>query len=416
MPEAVAARPPMDYPPRPMTDQPAVRPTLRLKPGAHRRAMSGHPWVFSNEIEMIPALKALAPGTVVRVLADDGRALGTALFNPHPLISARLLTRDPEAVIDRDFLAARLARALALREKLLPVPHYRLVHAEADGLPGTVIDRFNDTIVVQVNTAGMERLTDELLAALDALLSPRVVLLRNDGAARSLEGLEPEVRLVKGSLDEPIELVENGARFLADPSEGQKTGWFFDQRDNRAAVAKLAAGARVLDLYSYCGGFGVQAALAGAAQVTAIDRSQPALDLAARAAALNGVAERCTFRRAEAFEELQRLADARERFGVVIADPPAFIKSKKDLHQGARAYRKLSRLAAQRVEPEGFLFVASCSHHIDMAGFASEVRHGLAAAERSGRVLMSSGAAADHPVHPFLPESAYLKGMLLQLD
>ncbi len=403
-----------------MPSQPTIsadaRPALRLNPGAPRRAMSGHPWIFSNEVQMTPALKALEPGTTVRVLADDGRAIGTALFNPHTLIAARLVERDPEAVIDRDFLGRRIARALALRGKLLPVPYYRLVHAEADGLPGTVIDRFGDVLVVQANTAGMERLTGELLGALDDVLAPRTVLLRNDSAARGLEGLESYVRVVKGSLDGPIPLVENGARFLADPREGQKTGWFFDQRDNRAAVARLAEGARVLDLYAYCGGFAVQAALAGAADVTAVDRSQPALDLAAQAAELNGVARRCAFRRAEVFEELQRLADARERFGVVIADPPAFIKSKKDLHQGARAYRKLARLAAGLVGPEGFLFVASCSHHIDMAGFAAELRHGLAAAGRSGRVLLSSGAAADHPVHPFLPESAYLKGMLLQLD
>ena len=365
---------------------------------------------------MTPEVKALPAGTVVRVLADDGRALGTALFNPHSLISARLVDREPEAVIDRAFLAARLARALALRERLIDVPHYRLVHAEADGLPGTVVDRFGDVAVVQINTAGMERLTDEFLAALDEVLEPRAVLLKNDGPSRQLEGLDSYVRPAKGSLDGPIEVLENGVRFLADPREGQKTGWFYDQRDNRAAVARLADGARVLDLYSYAGGFAVQAAMAGAAEVVAIDRSQPALDLATRAAELNGVSRRCRFRRGEAFDELQRLGDAGERFEIVIADPPAFIKSKKDLHQGARAYRKLARLAAALVAPGGFLFLASCSHHIDAAAFADEVRHGLAAANRSGRVLLSSGAAPDHPVHPFLPETAYLKGMLLQLD
>lgn len=392
------------------------RPTLRLKPGAHRRALSGHPWIYSNEIQMTAEAKALPPGSVVRVLADDGRALGTALFNPHTLIGARLIDRDPEAAVDRAFLAGRLARALRLRERLVPVPHYRLVHAEADGLPGTVIDRFGDVVVAQVNTAGMERLTDDLLAAIDDVLAPSTVLLKNDSSSRTLEGLEPQIRVAKGSLDGPIEIVEHGTRFLADLGEGQKTGWFFDQRDNRLAVAKLASGARVLDIYCYCGGFALQAAVAGAAEVTAVDRSQAALDLAARAAELNGVAARCSFRRAEAFQELERLADAKERFDVVIADPPAFIKSKKDAGPGARAYRKLARLAASLVAPDGFLFVASCSHHIDVAGFADEVRHGLAAANRGGRVLMTTGAAPDHPVHPFLPESAYLKGQLIQLD
>lgn len=393
-----------------------LRPTLRLKPGAHRRALGGHPWIFSNEIQMTAEAKALPPGGVVRVLADDGRAVGAAFFNPHTLIAARLLTRDADSAIDQAFLATRLTAALALRERLVAAPHYRLIHAEADGMPGAIVDRFGDVVVVQANTAGMELLTDALLAAIDDVLGPRVVLLKNDSAARGLEGLDSHVRVAKGALDGPIELVEHGTRFLADLAEGQKTGWFFDQRDNRMAVARLAKGARVLDLYSYCGGFALQAAMAGAAQVTAIDRSQPALDLAAKAAALNGVAERVSFRRGEAFQELERLGDAGERFDIVVADPPAFIKSKKDAPQGARAYRKLARLAARLVRPSGFLFVASCSHHIDVAGFADEVRHGIGAAARTGRVLMTTGASPDHPVHPFLPESAYLKGQLLQLD
>jgi 23S rRNA (cytosine1962-C5)-methyltransferase len=400
----------------PVTNPVDPRPTLRLKPGAHRRALGGHPWIYSNEIQMTAEAKALPPGGVVRVRADDGRAIGSAFFNPHTLIAARLLTREVGTTIDRDFLAARLRAALALRERLVPSPHYRLIHAEADGLPGTVIDRFGDVVVAQVSTAGMELLTAELLAAIDEVLAPATVLLKNDSAARGLEGLDSHVRIAKGALDGPVEVVEHGTRFLADLGEGQKTGWFFDQRDNRMVVARLAASARVLDVYSYCGGFALQAAVAGAAEVLAIDRSQAALDLGARAAALNGAEARCRFVRGEAFQELERLADGQQRFDIVVADPPAFIKSKKDAPQGARAYRKLARLSATLVRPQGFLFIASCSHHIDAAGFASEVRHGIAAAGRGGRVLLSSGAAPDHPVHPFLPESAYLKGQLLQLD
>ena len=399
-----------------MTDPSDTRPTLRLKPGAHRRAFSGNPWIFSNEIEMTAEAKALPPGGIVRVLADDGRPIGTACFNPHTLIAARILARDPATRIDRAFLAERLTQALRLRERLVPVPHYRLIHAEADGLPGTIVDRFGEVVVVQVNSAGMEMLTDDLLAAIDAVLSPATVLLKNDSPARSLEGLDIHTRVAKGALDGPIDVIEHGTRFLADPREGQKTGWFFDHRDNRMGVAQLAKGARVLDLYSYCGGFALQAAKAGADQVVAIDRSQPALDLAARASAQNGVAARCKFLRGEAFAELERLADNGERFDIVVADPPAFIKSKKDAPQGTRAYRKLARLAARLVRAQGFLFVASCSHHIDTAGFANEVRHGIGALGRSGRILMTSGAAPDHPVHPFLPESAYLKVQLLQLD
>ncbi|WP_119461284.1 class I SAM-dependent rRNA methyltransferase [Rhodospirillaceae bacterium SYSU D60014] len=396
----------------PQTD----RPTVVLKPNGHKRVLAGHPWIYSNEVAMEPAVKALAPGSLVRIVSHERRPLGTAIFNPQPLISARMLSRDANAVIDRRFFAARLNQALALRERLFDAPFYRLVHAEADGLPGTILDRFGAVIVMQVNTAGMERLLPELLAALDEVLAPEVVLLRNDSAARTLEGIDSYCRLAKGTLEGPIELIENGVRFLADPREGQKTGWFFDQRANRAFVARLAKDVRVLDVYSYTGGFALQAASAGATEVLAIDRSQGALDLAAQAAALNSVAERCRFRRGDAFEELQRLAAAGERFDIVVADPPAFVKSRKDLNQGARAYRKLARLAAGLVRRGGFLFIASCSHNMEPALFAEQARRGLVDAGRGGRILFSTGADADHPVHPALPESAYLKAQLLQVD
>ena len=400
----------------PQTPSDTDRMTVVLKPNSHKRLLAGHPWIYSNEVAMEPAVKALAPGSLVRIVSHERRPLGVAMFNPQPLISARLLSRDANAAIDRRFLAARLARALALRDRLFDAPFYRLVHAEADGLPGAILDRFGAVVVAQINTAGMEQLLPELLAALDEVLAPETVLLRNDSAARTLEGIEPYTRLAKGALEGPIELIENGMRFLADPREGQKTGWFFDQRANRAFVARLAKDARVLDVYSYTGGFALQAAGGGAAEVLAIDRSQGALDLAARAAEMNGVAGRCRFRRGDAFEELHRLAAAGERFDIVSADPPAFVKSRKDLNQGARAYRKLARLAGGLVRPGGFLFIASCSHNMEPALFAEQVRRGLVDAGRGGRILLSAGADADHPVHPSLPESAYLKAQLLQVD
>lgn len=395
---------------------PSDRPVIRLKPGAHRRAMLGHPWVYSNEVVMDAAAKALSPGSIVALATEDGRFVGTAMFNPKPLISARLLTPDPAAVIDRDFLLDRLRRALALRERVVGVPYYRLVHAEADGLPGTIIDRYGDVLVVQINTAGMDRLADALCEALDVLLQPRTILLRSEGGARTLEGLAPVERFAKGGLDGPVPLEENGVRFLADLAGGQKTGWFYDQRENRAAAAKLADGARVLDVYSYTGGFAVQAAVAGAAGVTAVDRSQPALALAARAAELNQVADRLRFVREEAFAALAAFADRGEQFDLVIADPPAFVKSRKDIGQGTRAYRKLARLAAGRVAPGGFLLLCSCSHHVEPAQFAEQVWRGVHDAGRAGRILRFAGAASDHPVHPALPETAYLKAELLQLD
>jgi 23S rRNA (cytosine1962-C5)-methyltransferase len=394
----------------------ARRPAVTLKSGEHKRVLAGHPWIYSNEVGMDAVARALVPGSLVRLLSNDGRPIGTAMFNPRTLIAARLLSRDADAAIDRRFLAERLERALALRGRLFAEPYYRLVHAEADGLPGTVIDRFGDALAVQINTAGMELLLPELLAALEEVLHPSSILLRNDAAQRGLEGLESYVRFAQGGLDAPLELVENGVRFLADLREGQKTGWFFDQRDNRAAVARLAGAAHVLDVYCYTGGFAVQAAVAGAREVLAIDRSEAALALAAQAATLNGVAERCRFERGDAFQTLEVLDGRGERFDIVIADPPAFVKSRKELNQAARGYRKLARLAAALVRPQGFLFIASCSYHMAADHFAREVARGLVDAGRGGRILRSVGAAADHPVHPALPETAYLKGLLLQID
>jgi 23S rRNA (cytosine1962-C5)-methyltransferase len=393
-----------------------TRPTVTLKGGEHRRVVAGHPWVFSNEVIMDNRTKALAPGSLVTVGSYDGRPLGAFMFNPHSLIAGRLLSRDPAAAVDRRFLAERLERARALRDRLFEAPFYRLVHAEADDLPGLVVDRFGDRLTVQANTAGMELLQSALLAALDEVLRPAAVLLRNDSGARTLEGLEGYVRWAKGSGEGPVELVENGVRFLADLGEGQKTGWFFDQRENRASVARLAGGARVLDLYCYTGGFALQAAASGAAAVLGVDRSEAALALAARSAALNGVEPRCRFERGEAFAMLETFHGQGERFDIVIADPPAFVKSKKELHQGERGYRKLARLAAALVNPGGLLFIASCSHHMTVENFGEQVARGLGEAARSGRILRASGAGPDHPVHPFLPETAYLKALLLQID
>jgi 23S rRNA (cytosine1962-C5)-methyltransferase len=392
------------------------RPVVKLLPNRHKRLESGHPWVFSNEVAMDAATKALIPGGLVRLEAASGKALGVAMFNPHTLVAARILDRDSGRIIDQAFFAERLEAALSLRQKLYTGPFYRLVHAEADGLPGLVIDRFGDVLACQINTAGMALLEAELLAACKAVLEPQAVIFRNDSSARKLEGLAEEVRVVAGDISGKVELRENGARFFADALAGQKTGWFYDQRENRRFVASLAKEASVLDLYCFGGGFAVAAALAGAKNVTAIDRSEPALALAQSSAEANNVAQRCQFSRGEAFAELERLAGSGARFDIVVADPPAFVKSRKDLGAGLKGYRKLARLAGSVVAKNGLLFIASCSHNVDEASFAEAVRHGLADAGRSGRILLSSGASPDHPVHPFLPESAYLKAQTLALD
>ncbi len=391
-------------------------PSVTLKTHGSKRLRRGHPWVYSNEVEMNAAAKAVPPGGLVALRDADGSYQGTAFFNRHPLIAARLLTQKRGETIDRDFIAARLTRALAIRERLIGKPYYRLVHAEADGLPGLIIDRFGDALAIQVNTAGMDRLTDVLIDALEQVVAPATIVLRNDGAVRALEQLPESVQVVKGKIDGPLELEENGARFFADLQGGQKTGWFYDQRDNRRWAAALAKDARVLDCYSFAGGFAVTCALAGAKSVTAVDRSQAALDLGAMAAQANGVNDRCRFVKAEIFQDLQRRAAGGERYELVIVDPPAFVKSKKDLAQGLKGYRKMTRLAATLVAKGGYLVAASCSHHADVDSFAGQVRRGLQDAGRSGRILRTAGAAADHPVHPALPESAYLKAQFLALD
>lgn len=394
----------------------AARPTVRLLPSRHKRVMEGHPWVYSNEAAMDAAAKAIPPGTVVKLAAADGRILGAAFFNPHSLICARMLSGDGNAEIGTAFLAARLKAALALRHALYDRPYYRLVHSEGDGLPGLIVDRFGDVAVCQLNAAGMDRLSADLLAALAEVLAPKAVVFRNDTPARALEGLERNVTVALGEVSAPVVVEEGGARFFIDPMAGQKTGWFFDQRDNRAFMASLAHGRSVADFYCYTGGFAIRCALAGASMVHAFDSSEPALDLARRSAEANGVATVCRFAKAEAYGEMERLGGAGGRFDIVICDPPAFVKSRKDLNAGAKGYRKMARLAAALVSPSGFLFAASCSHNMPAERFGEEIAKGIAQAGRTGRVIRQAGASPDHPIHPLLPESAYLKAAVLQLD
>ncbi|MXP63955.1 class I SAM-dependent rRNA methyltransferase [Roseomonas sp. M0104] len=395
-------------------DTPSARPLLRLLPGRDRRVKGGHPWAFSNEIAMAPEVRALPPGTPVRLEGDDGVRHGTWLFNPHSLIAARYLSPHPEVALDGRFFRNRLAECLALRDRMVGQPFYRLVHAEADGLPGLVIDRYGDALALQANTAAMERATPLLVEALRALVAPRVVVARNDAGVRRLEGLPEESRLLLGE-DATARVREGGLEFSLDLLSGQKTGWFFDQRENRARVAALAQGGTVLDAFCHTGGFGLLAAAAGAESVALLDRSEPALALAADTARRHGFADRVSTMRGEALETLEKLLGQGKRFDVVVADPPAFAKSRKDHPAAMRAYAKLARICAGLVAPGGFLFIASCSHHVPVGDFTDAVAHGVSRTRRPARLLATTGAGPDHPVHPLLPETAYLKGLLLHL-
>jgi len=395
-----------------MTDYPIVR----LLERRHGRVAKGYPWVFSNEVAVTPELKEIEPGALVRVEAANGEGLGLAFYNRHSLIAGRLVSRSVKSRIDSAFIEERLRQALALRERFFAAPYYRLCHAEADGLPGTIVDRYGQVLVVQINTAGMERLSQDLVAALDRLLAPEAILLKNDSALRTLEGLDMGEEVAKGAVAEPVPVEENGVRYFADLRQGQKTGWFYDQRDNRAWIRRFAEGQSVFDGYCYSGGFAMQAAAAGASKVLAVDRSESALAMLARAAEANGTAGRIEALRADVFAELTKRGEAGERFGLVMVDPPAFIKAKKDLAQGLKGYRKLARLAAKTVAPGGILFVASCSHQADAGSFGRAVAEGLGDAGRTARLLKLSGAGPDHPQHPLLPESAYLKALTFALD
>ncbi len=391
-------------------------PIVRMQPQRHKRVMNGHPWVYSNEIVMDSAAKAIVPGTIVEFRAHDQRYLGTGSFNSHSLIAGRIFTREIGKSIDGAWLYARLEEALSFRQKIIADPYYRLVHAEADQLPGLIVDRFGSHLCVQLNTAGMNQLWPHLEEALVRLLQPQVIILRNDSSSRALEGLEREVKVAYGSLSGLSEVRENNLTYFADLASGQKTGWYFDQRDNHALVARFCHDAAVLDLYCHAGGFGLLAARAGAKSVVGVDSSEAALALAQKAALHNKLGGLCRFERADIFEDLERRMTGNEKFDVVIADPPAFVKSRKDAAAGARGYRKLTRLCAQVISPGGMLFIASCSYNMELSVFTEQLALGLHEANRRGRILYTVFAAPDHPTHPQLPESAYLKGLLVRID
>jgi 23S rRNA (cytosine1962-C5)-methyltransferase len=395
--------------------EPSLAP-LRLKRHEERRLRAGHLWVFSNEVDTAATpLTAFEPGQPVEIQDAAARPLGTGYVNPQSLICARLVSRHRDEPFSGALIARRIALALALRERLYEEPYYRLVHGEGDGLPGLVVDRYGEVLVVQINTAGMERMRDVVLAALKDQLSPAGALLRNDSPVRTLEGLALYTETVVGEVPERVSVREQGLAFEVALGAGQKTGWFFDQRENRLRLPRFVAERRVLDLFSYVGAWGVRAAACGAAQVLCVDESAPALELAAHNAERNGVGERVATLRGEAFHALRDLHAAGERFDVVILDPPAFIKRRKDLKSGVAAYRRLNAQAMRLLTRDAVLISCSCSYLLTQQDLLRQI---LAAARREDRELQVLGfghQGPDHPVHPAIPETAYLKAVFARV-
>lgn len=388
-------------------------PVLSLKPREDKRLRIGHLWIYSNEVDITKnPLKSFAPGALARVEDSRGKALGLASVNPNALICARLLTRRADATIDTDWFIRRVGRALALRERLYAQPFYRLVHGEADGVPGLIVDRYGDVCVVQIGTAGMEALKLDIVEGLKHTLMPTGIVFRNDTPVREIEGLPAYVEVL-GDVPEHIDINEGGVTFRVSPGGGQKTGWFFDQRHNRDRLAAYVPDKKVLDVFSYIGGWSLRALKFGAATATAIDSSASALEAAQQNAALNHFSLETL--KGQAADTLKTLRDTGRRFDVVIVDPPALIKRKKDLDAGAEHYAQLNRLAMQVLEPDGILVSCSCSHHMSEEQLQRLLLREARNHGRNLQILERGGQGPDHPVHPAIPETFYLKAFFCRV-
>ncbi len=384
-------------------------PVVHLLPHEERRLLAGHLWVFSNEIDPEKSpLGHFTPGDPVLLADARGRRLGVGYVNPHSLIAVRLLSRDPDGVIDTRFFRDRFERAGAVRRPFGIERFGRLVFGEADRLPGLVVDRYGDYLIVQITTAGMERWRDEIRDALVDCCAPAGILFRNDSEARKLEGLPGGVEVTWGTVPESVTVEEGGRLFSVSPWRGQKTGWYYDQREHRLRIAREAPRGRVLDVFSYVGGFGISALAGGSREAVLIDQSEEALERACENAALNGLPVPRTLP-GEAFELLRSLGDAGERFELVVVDPPAFIRRRKDQREGLLAYERLVTRAARLVTHGGWLVFASCSSHLEPRDFRAVFARGVRRAGREARIVAVGGQSPDHPVHPWIPETGYLQ-------
>ena len=392
-------------------------PQLRLKRGEDRRVRHGHPWIYSNEVDTAATpLTAFAAGALATVVDARDEAIGTAYVNPHSLITARLVSRRPDATIDRDLIGERLRSALRLREKLYPTPHYRLVFGESDGLPGLVLDRYGDVVVGQIATAGMEALRGEIEAAVAEIVGPASLVWRNTGGARALEKLPEYVEAGFGELPERLEIVEGDLRFQVNLANAQKTGWFYDQQANRDLFQRYASGARVLDVFAYLGGWGLRAAATFAERVICVDTSLPCCEGIEANAQLNGVGDKVDTLHADAFDAFKVMRENQDRFNVIVLDPPAFIKRKKDHKEGLIAYKRINQAAMKLIATDGLLVSCSCSHHLTEKELLDAIQDAAMRTGKHATVLAKLQQSPDHPVHPAIPETAYLKGYICRIS
>lgn len=394
----------------------ASQPVLKLKSQADRRLRAGHLWIYSNEVDVqATPLKDFDAGQQVLVENSTGKAMGLAYINPHSLICGRVFGRDTRYPLDKSLLVHRLNIALGLREAMTDKPYYRLVYGDSDFLPGLVVDRFADILVVQIATAGMEAVKQDVIDALIQVLKPKGILLKNDSRIRVSENLPEYVEVVYGEVPEQVAMEENGVKFSIPVFSGQKTGWFYDHRANRLRLADYVRGKRVLDVFSYIGGWGVQAAVFGAESVSCIDASEFALDGVDVNAELNQVSDRVATIQGSAFEAMKMLINEGERYDVVIVDPPAFIPKRKDIKSGEQAYRRINELAIRLLGKGGVLVSASCSMHLGRDKLTDILRASARHLDRDLQILEQGGQCFDHPVHPAIPETEYLKAVFARV-
>lgn len=389
---------------------------VQLNKGAEKRLKQGHLWIYSNEIDVKKTpLKSFEPGEQVQIKSHSDKLMGTAFMSPASLIAGRFISRDPKQLMDQSLITHRLNVALSLRQNVFSEPCYRLVFGDSDRLPGLVIDRFDDVYVVQISSVGMETLKAEIIAALDKVCRPRSIIFKNNGKMRGSEDLESYVEVAKGEDLQEAEFTENGVKFVAPIIDGQKTGWFYDHRMNRARLKDYVKGKRVLDLYSYIGGWGIQAAAFGAESVTCVDSSTLALDYVIKNAELNNVQDKVDCIEGDVFEVCKKLKEMDERFDVVIADPPAFIPRRKDQKAGELAYQRLNQLAMRLLSKDGLLISASCSMHLTKSALVKAVSLAGQTLEKQLQIIEQGGQGPDHPIVPAIPETDYLKAIFVRV-